>query len=86
MRCFGCHGAAGHGDGPDASQLRVHPARISGDRVQEQTDGALWWKITLGRPPMPGYGFRLSSTDRWHVINYLRTLADHKQPQSKGGS
>jgi len=24
---------------------------------------------------MPGYGRRLSLTDRWNVINYLRTLA-----------
>lgn len=78
-RCFGCHGAAGHGNGPDARELRVRPARLSGNRVQEQSDGLLWWKITFGKRPMPGYGFRLSPTDRWHVINYLRTLADNRQ-------
>jgi hypothetical protein len=30
---------------------------------------------------MPGYGWRLSSTDRWNVINYLRTLAESKRGQ-----
>ena len=76
MRCAGCHGRQGRGDGEDASQLRVRPAILSSTAVQEQTDGALWWKITLGRKPMPGYGFRLSMTDRWHLINYLRTFRE----------
>ena len=78
-RCAGCHGSTGHGDGPDASQLRVRPARLSGQRVQEESDGLLWWKISLGKKPMPGFGFRLSPTDRWHVINYLRTLSEQRQ-------
>src|SRR3954471_15448008 len=42
-RCIGCHGEAGHGDGPDASQLRVRPARLSAERVQSESDGLLWW-------------------------------------------
>ena len=78
-RCLGCHGASGHGDGPDAPELRVRPARLSGREVQEQSDGLLWWKITFGKRPMPGFGFRLSSTDRWHLVNYLRTLSEAKQ-------
>jgi mono/diheme cytochrome c family protein len=80
-RCLGCHGQSGRGDGPDASQLRVRPARLCGERVQEQSDGLLWWKITLGRRPMPGFGLRLSSTDRWNVINYLRSLAESRSDQ-----
>jgi mono/diheme cytochrome c family protein len=74
MRCVGCHGPQGNGDGPDAAQLAVRPARLSTAAVQEQTDGVLWWKITVGRRPMPEYAFRLSNEDRWNVINYLRTL------------
>jgi mono/diheme cytochrome c family protein len=74
MRCVGCHGAQGNGDGPDAAQLGVRPARLSSAAVQEQADGVLWWKITVGRRPMPQYAFRLSSEDRWNVINYLRRL------------
>jgi mono/diheme cytochrome c family protein len=76
MRCAGCHGARGHGDGEDAPQLRVRPAVLSSHPIQEQTDGALWWKITFGNRPMPGYGFRLSMADRWNLVNYLRTLRD----------
>jgi mono/diheme cytochrome c family protein len=74
-RCAACHGNAGNGDGPDAADLGIHPAKLSDPAVREQTDGELFWKVTVGKKPMPGYGSRLSATDRWNVINYLRTLA-----------
>ena len=74
-RCVACHGQKGNGDGPDAADLGIHPAKLSDPGVREQTDGELFWKITIGKKPMPNYGTRLSPTDRWNVINYLRTLA-----------
>ena len=75
QRCVGCHGKTGNGDGPDAADLGIHPAKLSDAAVQEQTDGELFWKATAGKKPMPSYRSRLSPTDRWNVINYLRTLA-----------
>ena len=75
QRCAGCHGKTGNGDGPDAADLGIHPAKLSSAAVQGQTDGALFWKVTVGKKPMPNYRTRLSPTDRWSVINYLRTLA-----------
>lgn len=74
-RCAACHGKTGNGDGPDAVDLGIHPAKFSDPEMREETDGALFWKITVGRKPMPDYGRRLSPTDRWSVINYLRTLS-----------
>lgn len=73
-RCAGCHGHRGRGDGVDAPELSVRPAVLSSGEVQEQSDCALWWKITFGKRPMPGYGLRLSIKDRWDLVNYLRTL------------
>lgn len=74
-RCLACHGKTGNGDGPDAADLGIHPAKLSDRVIQRETDGELFWKITVGKKPMPNYGTRLSSTDRWNVINYLRSLA-----------
>jgi mono/diheme cytochrome c family protein len=74
-RCVACHGKMGNGDGPDAADLGIHPAKLSHPSIQEETDGELYWKITVGKKPMPNYGSRLSPTDRWNVINYLRSLA-----------
>ena len=74
-RCVACHGKTGNGDGPEAADLGIHPAKLSDPLIREETDGALFWKITVGKKPMPNYGSRLSPTDRWNVINYLRSLA-----------
>jgi mono/diheme cytochrome c family protein len=74
-RCVACHGRTGNGDGPDAADLGIHPAKLSDPLIREETDGELFWKITVGKKPMPNYGSRLSPTDRWNVINYLRSLA-----------
>jgi mono/diheme cytochrome c family protein len=73
-RCVECHGKTGNGDGPDAADLGIHPAKLSNPAIQQQKDGELFWKITVGKKPMPNYGTRLSATDRWNVVNYLRTL------------
>ena len=74
-RCVACHGKTGNGDGPDAADLGIHPAKLSDPSIRAETDGELFWKITVGKKPMPNYGSRLSPTDRWNVINYLRSLA-----------
>jgi mono/diheme cytochrome c family protein len=74
-RCVACHGKTGNGDGPDAADLGIHPAKLSDPVIRSETDGALFWKITIGKKPMPNYGTRLSPTDRWNVINYVRSLA-----------
>ena len=74
-RCLACHGTTGNGDGPDAADLGIHPAKLSDPVIRQETDGELFWKITVGKKPMPNYATRLSPTDRWNVINYLRSLA-----------
>ena len=74
-RCAACHGKTGNGDGDDAIKFGFHPAKLSDPRLGDEPDGALYWKITTGKRPMPDYGSRLSATDRWNVINYVRTLS-----------
>jgi mono/diheme cytochrome c family protein len=71
--CAACHGPSGNGDGHAAGELRIDPAKLSD--LRDESDGALFWKITNGKKPMPGYGTRLSASDRWTLINYIRTLA-----------
>jgi len=74
-RCVACHGKTGNGDGPDAADLGIDPAKLSDPAIRAETDGELFWKIMVGKKPMPNYGTRLSPADRWNVINYLRSLA-----------
>jgi mono/diheme cytochrome c family protein len=74
-RCVACHGKTGNGDGPDAADLGIDPAKLSDPAIRVETDGELFWKITVGKKPMPNYSTRLSPADRWNVINYLRSFA-----------
>ena len=73
--CASCHGNAGKGDGPAAKALEKHPGDLSLPKLWDQTDGAIFWKLTEGRKPMPSNLLTMSEDDRWHVINYTRTLA-----------
>lgn len=72
--CLQCHGASGKGDGPAAKDLKVKPKNLGDEAVGKQSDGALFWKLTEGRAPMPSYDKTLSETERWQVIRYVRTL------------
>jgi mono/diheme cytochrome c family protein len=74
-QCLSCHGEKGKGDGPASKELNPKPHNLSDDAVVKQTDGALFWKITEGRKPMPTFDKTISETERWQVINYVRTLA-----------
>lgn len=74
QHCKSCHGVAGKGDGPKADKLEISCGDFASEATQKQSDGALYWKITEGRKPMPSYKEKLSDNERWAVVNYLRTL------------
>jgi mono/diheme cytochrome c family protein len=72
--CFMCHGKSGDADGPAVIELNIHPAKLSDPKLAMEPDGSLFWKITTGKKPMPAFGKRFSETDRWNLVNYIRTL------------
>lgn len=73
--CGPCHGEKGRGDGPAAPGLNPKPADHTSVAVQSETDGALFWKLSEGRNPMPGYKKIFTDQQRWELIAYIRTLA-----------
>ncbi len=62
QECLICHGPAGEGDGRKAKTLEVIPADLSNQKMLEQKDGALFWKINEGKAPMPSFRLRFSSS------------------------
>jgi len=72
--CIVCHGDKGKGDGIAGVALNPLPADLTKDIVQSQSDGAIYWKITNGKPPMASYKDILSDEQRWQLVNYIRTL------------
>jgi mono/diheme cytochrome c family protein len=77
--CGPCHGEKGRGDGPAAQGLNPKPADHTSVAVQNESDGALFWKLSEGRNPMPGYKKIFSDQQRWELITFIRTLAKVKK-------
>lgn len=75
QECRACHGDLGKGDGPSAKDLEKKPGDLSSPKLAQQSDGALFWKITEGKKPMPSYAQRFTDEERWSIINFVRTLA-----------
>ena len=74
VNCVSCHGNKGKGDGVAAVALNPKPADWTSSRVQDETDGEIFWKITTGRAAMPSWR-HLPENDRWAVVRYIRSLA-----------
>lgn len=72
--CWTCHGAEGKGDGPAGISLTPKPADFTNLKFQNQTDGAIYWKLTTGKGAMISYENTLTEQQLWSVTNYLRTL------------
>lgn len=72
--CSICHGPKGKGDGMAGMALNPKPANFTKAIIQDQTDGAIFWKLSEGRSPMAGYKSSLSEDERWQLVTYLRTF------------
>lgn len=73
--CQSCHGKTGKGDGSKAAQLKTAPDDFSKPDVQNQTDGALFYKTSEGRSDMPSFKKKIADQDEiWAVVNYMRTF------------
>ena len=75
QNCAVCHGEKGRGDGIAAAGLNPKPANHTSEKVQQQTDGAIFWKMTTGRPPMAAYAQTFNVTQRWQLVNFIRSLS-----------
>lgn len=79
--CVQCHGDKGDGKGQKAAQLSVAPGDFTdAKKMHGVTDGELYWQITKGRNPMPGYQDKLTPTQRWQAVDYIRAFAPPQQP------
>ena len=75
--CKSCHGDPGKNN---TIKLVPPPPDPTSAQLQLNSDGALHFKISEGRGPMPSFKNILSSADIWNVIAYLRSFnKDYKQ-------
>ena len=80
LRCQGCHGPTGRGNGPGAEVLELAPANFTQDTLLMRRDfeGA-FQKIRGGGggvhgSSMPAWGVMLSDGDVWDLVAYISTF------------
>jgi mono/diheme cytochrome c family protein len=75
--CVPCHGAEGKGGttGPVATKFIPTPDLTNADLQKQRTDGYWHSYIVVGGAVMPAYGEALSSQEAWHIVNFLRSIA-----------
>jgi mono/diheme cytochrome c family protein len=73
--CTPCHGPAGKGDGLVVAKFAPPPDLTNPDLQKGRTDGYWQSYVSVGGAVMPSYGEALTPEERWHVVNFLRTLA-----------
>lgn len=85
--CVSCHGTSGNGDGTNASQLPVRPARHSDAGVMSgRSDDELYDTIAGGgsimnrSPRMPAFGETLSSVQIRALVTFIRELCECEGP------
>lgn len=78
--CVACHGKSGTGDGLVGAKLILKPFNLTSSNDQhswnakDYPDGYIFGMMTFGGAVMPSYANDLSATERWHVVNYIRTV------------
>jgi mono/diheme cytochrome c family protein len=72
--CTPCHGESGRGDGLVAAKFVPPPDLTNVDLQKARTDGYWQSYLSVGGAVMPSYAEALTPEERWHLVNYVRTL------------
>jgi mono/diheme cytochrome c family protein len=75
--CAPCHNEDGKGNGPLATKDLHPPDLTDGEWAHGSTDGEIFNNIRNGIGPkfdMKAMKSRMTDTDIWNVVNYLRSL------------
>lgn len=75
--CKSCHGDPGKNN---VLPLVPPPVDITSEKMQKNTEGEIFYKITNGRVAMPQFKATISDDDRWRIVNYISNFSPKKQP------
>jgi len=72
--CRMCHGPGGRGMGTVGQSFAPLPTDLGGKHVQDQSDGQIFYKVSVGYKRHPPLAYTVSEKDRWAVVRYIRGL------------
>jgi mono/diheme cytochrome c family protein len=85
--CKSCHGENGDGEGTRGAKLVPAPGDFTTAAFKKESDGAIFYKMTVGHNAMPSFKKKIPSHDdiiegsfgktgsAGDLINYIRTFA-----------
>ncbi len=76
--CQSCHGIPLKNNG---ISLFPPPPDVGSQKVLSQSDGELFYKISVGRGSMPSFQNVISDEGRWSIIHFFRQLSQKKNVQ-----
>ncbi len=68
LHCKSCHGDPGKNN---TLALVPRPVDIASERMQANSEGAIFFKITNGKGVMPTFESTLPEDDRWMLVNFI---------------
>jgi len=75
-KCAECHGDTGKGDGSQAKLYDPKPSDLTdAAHMNSISDGEIFYKLSEGHRPMPGFKKRFTEEQRWQMVLFLRSLA-----------
>jgi mono/diheme cytochrome c family protein len=72
--CTPCHGSLGDGNGITKQYGMAATPTYHDARLRDMSEGEIYNTITHGKNLMGRYGDKLSVSDRWAVVAYVRVL------------
>lgn len=72
--CAPCHGSLGDGQGMVVRRGFLAPATFHSDRLRQAPAGYFFSVITHGYGAMFAFADRISESDRWAIVAYIRAL------------
>ena len=74
--CKSCHGDPGKNN---PLTLAPMPVDIASEKMQLNSEGAMFHKITIGKGIMPPFESTISETDRWLLVNFIQNYNPERE-------
>jgi mono/diheme cytochrome c family protein len=71
VNCMSCHGNPGKGNYLALVPVPGDPAT---EKIQRNTDGEIFYKVTSGKGQMPSFRSVLTTDDIWKTVSYIRSF------------
>jgi mono/diheme cytochrome c family protein len=77
--CVQCHGSRYDGEGTVGQSFFPLPTDLMDEKVQAATDDYIFRHFSYGGEKAPPLAYTISLDDRWHIVNWIRSLGEREK-------